>query len=241
MIQTIPQKRLTCPRCLRPQSACICHWITRIDHQIEVLILQHPQEVHHPKGTARLLHLCLPHSRLIIGEVFGPADLQHWLTASWAHAVDTIDTVDTAGAVETHSPANPCTSAPVLTLLLYPDTASDPVLALPAAHPKSRLRLVVLDGTWRKSRKMLYANPLLQALPRLALLDLPASAYRLRSAPRPHQRSTLEATCAALIQLEHQEALFAPLLHALDGFVAQQLALQSESGYMRCARSGMKL
>ena len=29
-----------------------------------MLILQHPLEVHHPKGSARLLHLSLPHSRI---------------------------------------------------------------------------------------------------------------------------------------------------------------------------------
>jgi DTW domain-containing protein YfiP len=73
---------------------------------------------------------------------------------------------------------------------------------------------------------MLYANPLLQQLPRLALQDMPPSNYRLRRAHRSDQLCTLEATCAALMQLERQEAPFTPLLQAFDGFVAQQLAWQ---------------
>jgi DTW domain-containing protein YfiP len=86
----------------------------------------------------------------------------------------------------------------------------------------SKLRLVVLDGTWRKSRKMLYLNPLLQQLPRLALRDLAPSHYLIRKAHRLDQRSTLEAACAALEQLEGDTGQFAPLLDAFDGFVAQQ-------------------
>ena len=86
---------------------------------------------------------------------------------------------------------------------------------------------MVLDGTWRKSRKMLHQNPLLQQLPRLPLRELPASRYRIRTAHQPHQLSTLEATCAALAQLEGSAEQFEPLLSAFDGFVAQQAAWQS--------------
>ena len=66
---------------------------------------------------------------------------------------------------------------------------------------------------------MLHLNPLLQQLPRLALSDMPASNYKIRKAHRPDQLSTLEATCAALVQLEKQSAPF-------DGFVAQQMGYQ---------------
>jgi DTW domain-containing protein YfiP len=42
----------------------------------EVLILQHPLEVHEAKGTARLLHLSLPHSRMVTGERSDASALQ---------------------------------------------------------------------------------------------------------------------------------------------------------------------
>lgn len=206
-------KRLVCARCLRSQGGCICAWITPIAHEVEVLILQHPLEVGNPKGSARLLHLSLPHSRMVAGEVFAESTLRVLLTEPFdPQALD---------------------QGPKRAVLLYPDTPQDQALGIPAPpllppdwlRAPSSLRLIVLDGTWRKSRKMLYLHPLLQQLPRLPLRDMPASHYLIRQAHRPDQRSTLEATCAALMQLEGRPEPFQPLLRAFDGFVAQQLGM----------------
>ena len=204
MIQ--PIKRIVCSCCLRPQQTCICKWMTPTAHPIEVLILQHPLEATHAKGSARLLHLSLPNSRLVIGEVFDEQELEVLLHAPFG-----------PGVQRKHA------------ILLYPDTPDDAGMARPAmpvdvarADP-GELRLVVLDGTWRKSRKMLYANSRLQSLPRLALRNAPASQYLIRKAHGAHQLSTLEATCYALMQLEGSETRCAPLLNAFRGFVAQQL------------------
>jgi len=196
-------RRASCPACLRAQSACICHWITPVASAVELLVLQHPLEVRNAKNSARLLHLCLPGSRLEVDEAFEPALL------------DTI----------LHSDRR----TPVL---LYPETLGDASLGIAPpplldegvlAHPE-RLRLVVLDATWRKSRKMLYLNRALQRLPRLALRDVPASSYRIRKAHAPHQLSTLEAAVHALAQLESRPGDYRPLLQAFDGFVQQQAA-----------------
>ena len=206
-------RRLACTVCLRPQTACICHWITPIAHPAEVLILQHPLEVDNPKGSARLLHLSLPGSRLVTGEKF--ADLPALLTEPFA----------------VHDPVAP----PRHPVLLYPQTPQGmaqetaqrgqvPALAALDGWPDpARLRLVVLDGTWRKSRKMLHCNPPLLELPRLSLKDMPASRYQIRKAHRADQLSTLEATCAALAQLHGGLTEFAQLLAAFDGFVTQQM------------------
>jgi DTW domain-containing protein YfiP len=192
-------RRATCAACLRAQSACICHWVRPLSSRADLLILQHPLEVRNAKNSARLLHLCLAGSRLEAGEAFGPDHLHALL-----HDGDRVP------------------------LLLYPETPGeeapsvlDPLLA---TQPE-RLRLVVLDATWRKSRKMLRANPELQRLPRLALRDVPASAYRIRKAHAPHQLSTLEAAALALAQLEGDPDAYRPLLQAFDGFVQQQTAL----------------
>jgi DTW domain-containing protein YfiP len=206
-----PLQRLSCAVCLRPQRTCICQWVTPVAHQVEVVVLQHPLEVGQAKGSGRLLHLSLQHSALVIGEVFAEAALQALISAPlWATS-----------------------ERPRHTLLLYPESPQDqapglrapPALAPASWGDASGLRLIVLDGTWRKSRKMLYLNPLLQPLPRLALQDMPASRYRIRKAHKPDQLSTLEATCAALAQLEGQAEPFEALLTAFDGFVAQQLSL----------------
>jgi DTW domain-containing protein YfiP len=208
-------KRRTCATCQRAQSACICQWITPTAHVVEVVVLQHPLEVGQAKGSAGLLHLSLSNSRLVTGEVFAPPQLQALLGAP--------------------NPQQVGAHRPKQSILLYPDTPEDQALGLVAApllepallREPSQLRLIVLDGTWRKSRKMLYLNPLLQQLPRLALRDRAASNYLIRKAHRLDQLSTLEATCAALAQLEGGIEPFAPLLAAFDGFVAQQLGYRS--------------
>lgn len=178
-----------------------------------MLVLQHPLEVGHAKGSARLLHLSLPHSQLVVGEVFDEAVLRRLLTASWQAA---------AGAAPR-------------AVLLYPEADDGTSVPLDPAwlHHPTQIRLVVLDGTWRKSRKMLHQNPLLQQLPRLALKDLPASHYHVRQAHRPHQRSTLEATCAALAQIEGDSPRLMPLLAAFEGFVAQLAHAQTHGSNAR--------
>jgi DTW domain-containing protein YfiP len=200
-ILSSPSKRATCAACLRAQSACICHWVRPLSSRADLLILQHPLEVRNAKNSARLLHLCLPGSRLEVGEAFDPLALRALLHADGR-----------------------------LPVLLYPATPGDaapPLLDPIVAAQPERLRLVVLDATWRKSRKMLYVNPELQRLPRLALHDVPASAYRIRKAHAAHQLSTLEAAALALAQLEGDADAYRPLLQAFDGFVQQQAALFS--------------
>ncbi len=191
-------RRATCAACLRAQSACICHWAAPAASATRVLILQHPMEVHNAKNSGRLLHLCLPGSAIAVGEAFDEAALAA-LLARAPRAV-----------------------------LLYPDTPDGaPGQAPPPFDPAwmrapDQLLLVALDATWRKSRKMLYVNPLLQRLPRLPLRDMPASQYRIRKAHAPDQLSTLEAVAHALGAIEGDHQRYAPVMAAFDGFVEQQ-------------------
>lgn len=189
-------KRAVCDACLRAQSACICGWIARVEARAGLLVLQHPLEAGNAKNSARLLHLSVAGSALAVGETFESAALDGLLHAD--------------GRVP---------------VLLYPETAGDQNLPAPppcVALPAEQVRLVLLDATWRKSRKMLYLNPALQRLPRLALLDVAPSNYRIRKAHAPHQLSSLEAAAQALGQLEGEGDRYRPLLDAFDGFVSQQ-------------------
>jgi DTW domain-containing protein YfiP len=198
MTDSLAPRRAMCANCLRPQSTCICGWVTRVDSELEVLVLMHPMEVANAKNSGRLLHLSLPNSALVVGEAFDAATLESLLFAGARQPV-----------------------------LLYPAGEGAPALPGPddgvPTRPE-RLRLVALDATWRKSRKMLHLNPLLVGLPRLALDDAPASAYHIRKAHAPHQLSTLEAVAHALAQLEGAR-ICEPLLGSFDAFVAHQAAL----------------
>jgi len=183
-----------CARCERPVTQCVCGLVAPVQGEAELLILQHPMEAGHDKGSGRLLQLCVQGSRLLRGEQFDHGQLDELLHGGGR-----------------------------LPVLLFPhpgETPAPPVL--PAAR---HARLVVLDGTWRKCRKMLHLNPALAALPRMALVEPPPSRYAIRTAHAVDQLSTLEATCLALATLERAPDRYQPVLHAFDRFVASHPAL----------------
>lgn len=200
MPDIIPTRRAMCAACLRPEKTCICRLASPVASAVDVLILQHPLEVANAKGSARLLHLCLPSSAIAVGEVFDELALRALLYGGGRQPV-----------------------------LLYPDMPGERSLGM--APPPSfdavchldpaMLRLVVLDGTWRKSRKMLYLNRLLQDIARLPLTQAPPSLYRIRKAHAPDQLSSLEAATYALMQLERAAEKFQPVLDGFDAFVDQ--------------------
>ncbi len=197
-----------CPRCLRAACVCACLAQPGLPWQgpVQLLILQHPREQREVKGTARLLHQAVAGSRLLIGE-------------RWAQA---------PAASET-APAPAPGAQPLHDLLLYPDTPGDatppaPPLPVQALADPARLRLVVIDGTWRKSRRMLHESPWLQGLPRLALAAPPPSRYRIRRARGAGQLSTFEAALLALGQLAPAHDPGPALWPVFEAFVARLAA-----------------
>lgn len=114
--------------------------------------------------------------------------------------------------------------------LLFPGDEAQPLApAPPDARPTL---LVVPDGTWRKARKLLYLNPVLAGLPRVALPEGLTSRYRLRKAPEPGALSTLEAIVAALDILE-APARFDALLRPFEALIEGQIAAMGEETFKR--------
>jgi DTW domain-containing protein len=100
--------------------------------------------------------------------------------------------------------------------LLYPGHAEASAERL---RPKT---LVVLDGTWRQTRKMLRRLPELGRFPRFSLQPAAEGAARdrLREPPRPGALSTLESIAEALGQLD-SPAVGQQLLALHQQFVAR--------------------
>lgn len=188
----LSRQRPRCAQCRRAQRTCICALIQRVENNVEVLILQHPLEQNQAKGSALLLHHCLANSQMQCGEEFAEEQLREWLFAKG--------------------------KAPVL---LYPETGTQQFSPAITTTDATQLRLVVLDATWRKSRKILHRNPLLQTLPRLALRDTPASHYLIRKAHASDQLSSMEACSYALTKLENNPEKYAALMQVFDAFIAQ--------------------
>lgn len=199
-------KRQSCAACSRPMTTCLCKHVRRVTNLVSLVILQHPQEAHESKNSACLLNMCLENSQIYLGEAFSDSFFAQLQTESYYD------------------------------LLLYPDTPEEkslgiahaPAMDLTRLNPGDnlanlrRIRLWIIDATWRKSRKMLYLNPALQSMPRLKLIDCPASIYKIRKAHSENQLSTLEASCYALRQLEQNTVDYEPVLNAFAAFVAEK-------------------
>ncbi|GLS26420.1 tRNA-uridine aminocarboxypropyltransferase [Marinibactrum halimedae] len=203
--------RPICTRCYRPQRTCICSLVVEHPCDVEVIIWQHPSEQHHPKGTAQLLHLCLPNSRLIVTEIADCDDLKLSDKALLLYPNTHNDDVN----INTVNDVN-------INTVNKDDKKHNPVSADPHSSEPPR-QLLVLDGTWRKSRKLMHLNPWLHTLPRLALTT-PTGEYKIRKAHFDQQLSTFEAVAHALTSLtsdafdERLLPIFRAFIQAQDAF-----------------------
>lgn len=193
--------RVVCPDCQNPPARCFCDLLSeKLEHQTPVLIWQHPQEANHPKGTAKLLHMGLSRCQLMVATHLSEEEILR----------------------QCHNLLPD--SQPVL---LFPGGQSvEPVTATLREHP---VTLIILDGTWRKARRLFYENPWLAHLPRISLAE-PTSGggYHIRKAEKPGQLSTLEACCYALDQLERQPGYSAQLLALFDRYMDRLGRLQNQ-------------
>lgn len=166
-------RRSICASCKRPTKVCYCTAIAKVISNTKVLIIQHPQEESHPFNTGRMAHLCLSNSEIVVADRFSDHKLKELLAPPSA--------------------------------LLYPslpwmkkvEEVGDKKIA------KEQIRqLVVLDATWRKSKKYLFDHPQLQCLPRVSLRDQAKSIYSIRKTSIEDGLSTIESIAAALEYLE---------------------------------------
>ena len=195
--------RSRCEACLRLEKLCLCDAVVSVDNVVEVLFLQHPLETLQVKNTARLAYLSLQNAQWLVGESFAEEDLLKRLAhKSW--------------------------------VLLYPETAEDraPLVSveqLSKTLALHNLGLVVLDGTWRKTRKMLFMNPFLAQLPRLQICMTQKSEYDIRKQKNASTYSTLEAVQQALSDLENNSGKYQHMKNGLQALLSQQKAF-SQTG-----------
>lgn len=198
--------RNVCSQCHRPQKTCICEFIQPIDNYIEIGILQHPTEVKQTKGTAIIANLALNRSQIWVGELIS----------------------ELPGLVDWLNDDNPI-------YLLYPkiDNQSENYQSWSIDDVKVKtpqhIKILILDGTWRKTFKMMQLNPELRALPRIELKPEFESQYKVRKQKDSGSLSTVEAVYELLSQLENDAEKFQPLLDAFNKMQQQQLAFSKKS------------
>ncbi|MGF1908275.1 DTW domain-containing protein [Vibrio kasasachensis] len=196
-----------CSQCRKSLKACICQWIQSLTSNVELIILQHESETKRPMGTARILTLSLPNSHHFVGENFSQhAELNRLLEQS-----------------------------DVQHFVLYPGEASQEV-SPGLADSCQKVRVILLDGTWKKAYKMWQLSSNLQSLPLLRLPTLLKGNYRIRKAPSDNALSTVEAGYHILSLFEPQGD-FTPLLVAFDNMVQFQIEQMPQGVFEKNYRS----
>lgn len=94
-------------------------------------------------------------------------------------------------------------------------------------------QLVIIDGTWHHAKTFMNQIPVLQQLPKFCLKPETPSTYRIRKEPTETALSTLEATVAALRDLEPETQGFDQLIGAFDTMIDAQILSQQQSGRER--------
>jgi DTW domain-containing protein YfiP len=105
--------------------------------------------------------------------------------------------------------------------LLYPGPGAIDVAECPPSHP---ITLIVVDGTWWQTKKMIRVNPGIARLPRYAFRPPRPSEYRIRKEPRDVCVSTIEALCHVLGAIEGDRQRFEALLVPFRAMIDAQIA-----------------
>lgn len=207
-------KRQLCKQCNRAQAACLCHTIQPIDNQLPLVILQHPSEVKHAKGSAKIVELSLTKCDILVGEDFS----------------------DDAEFNALFVPKPPQKLAKLL--LLYPnEQAMSPqdfstFVAQSTTTDLCDYRVIVIDGSWKKAYKIFCLNPRLAKIPSIGIDANFESNYKIRKSSRKDSLSTLEACHALLTQVEgaHFDGLLDSFQYMID-FQIQSMPQDVQARY----------
>lgn len=164
-----------CDDCRLPASHCICRFkpvLSEPDQTAEFWLLMHPDEIHKPTNTGRLIADCMPGTRIFTWHRKEPP----------------------AGFVELcRDPAY----APMLVFPAPPDRYEERLLERPP-ETNAKPVFILLDGTWQQAGKMFRLTHYLQHLPVLSLSPDYRSQYRLRRSVHAGQLCTAEVAAELL-------------------------------------------
>ena len=199
-------KRVLCLRCERPLSVCLCHGLETAEAPFDLVLLQTRREQKHALNSGRIVRLAVQGCQVFIGEDFSDHKDFHVLLERYQGRV----------------------------WLLYPGerAVSPDALVNDQTCKAGRGLLIVLDATWRKSRRMLHLFPALADLPRISLPETHVSSYRIRKVPGDGYISTVEAVTSVLEQTGHPPALCRQMLGAFERLVDNQISAMGKDTFM---------
>ncbi|MEZ8823408.1 tRNA-uridine aminocarboxypropyltransferase [Vibrio amylolyticus] len=194
-----------CSQCGKSHKACICRWIESLSSNVELIILQHATESNRPMGTAKILTLSLDNSYCFVGEDFSQHSTLNALLSDSAYS---------------HFIMYPCEhSQCVSSLVLNESEVMERELnGKEEALKSQKIRIILLDGTWKKAYKMWQLSENLHSLPMIHLPKELKGNYRIRKAPTDNSLSTVEAGYHVLSILQ-PELDFSPLQTAFNNMI----------------------
>ena len=165
--------RKICSACQYPAVVCVCSVITQIAVDVEIIILQHPSEKNRAKNTARLVSLVIPDANVVVGES----------AADFEQIKQRLVDRESAGA---------------RAAVLFPSPESTILSENFESASNIIQTLILIDGTWRKAKKMWQLNPWLWTLAVFRLEAGSKSRYRIRKGSQAGGLSTLDAVALTL-------------------------------------------
>ena len=183
--------RKICHQCQRPHTVCLCAHRIDLQAPCQILILQHPSEQKQPLATVPILRLCLSPLEVLVGEDFSGHGVVKTLLKKKSRC-----------------------------RILFPADNCQTWTVGQYAKPEEVIdTLIVLDGTWRKAKKIWHINQWLQQIPFVNLANTPNSLYQIRSTSIAGGVSTLEAVTHACNYLDGSkrfEQLYEPFKAMID-------------------------
>ena len=162
--------RKLCDRCDRPENVCLCAHLVNLQAPCKVLILQHPSEQKQALATVPILQKCL-------------SPLQVWVGEDFCEHQDLSVLLKNKEQCRVLFPSEHCVEL---------DVSENNVQGSGGEHENVDT-LIVLDGTWRKAKKIWHLNPWLHDFPGIVLKNAPPSQYQIRASNISGGVSTLEA------------------------------------------------
>ena len=104
------------------------------------------------------------------------------------------------------------------TALLFPSETAIAINEFKKTDEDSIQQLIVIDGTWRKAKKLILTQQWLASLPQVSLSQHYESQYAIRKTTVDNGLSTLEAVAYALAEIEGQSlSNLTPFFTLLEG------------------------
>jgi len=185
------KNRTVCYACYRPQSSCMCSYITPIETKTRFIILMHPKEFRKTKnGTGHFTNLSLNNCEIHVGVDFSQNEKINEIINN-----------------------NTC-------YVLYPSDTSITLNEQSITKKSKEIVLFLIDSTWPCSRVMLRASPNIDVLQKVSFTHTKSSAFTFKEQPKAYCLSTMESMLCVLellnqhqtenIELERLESFLTP-------------------------------